>query len=107
MEAKEREIEDLKIDLKEANDENSTLRSSRSAPLDDSRIVELESQLATAQQDLEAEREKASRLVELEKALEQTTTDLQTARDELNAARVDLSELQARMEVSLQGPWQN
>lgn len=100
IEAKEREIEDLKIDLKEANEENSTLRSSRSAPVDDTRIADLESQLATAQQDLEAEREKVSQLAELEKTLETTTANLNTARDELNAARVDLSELQAQMEVS-------
>lgn len=103
IEAKEREIEDLKADLKEANDENSTLRSSRSSnagPVDDTRIADLEIQLGAAQEELEAERERAARLVELEKTLEQTTSELQEARDELNAARVDLADLRAQMEVS-------
>lgn len=100
IEQKEREVQDLKKDLQEVEDENDALRQGGGAGSnnDDVRVTQLQDDLSTAQDALAGER---SIKAELEIRLTQATEEVQSAQDEIRTLKASIEVSSASQPVFL------
>ncbi|RSH87702.1 uncharacterized protein EHS24_000218 [Apiotrichum porosum] len=97
IEQKEREVQDLKKDLQEVEDENDALRQGGGAGSnnDDVRVTQLQDDLSTAQDALAGER---SIKAELEIRLTQATEEVQSAQDEIRTLKASIEAMSTQQE---------